>query len=124
MTKLLLAGVAGVVLTAGVAFADTYPPTPPPSMPLAPPPAVSSPGDNNPPAAGLGSGVTTTAPNPGGNERDVTIHKEVDEKGNRIIEKDTHREGIAGSTESHTKQETDRNGGTTTTRSKTTTDQE
>jgi len=43
MTKHLLAGVAGVVLMSGVGFADTYPPTPPPSMPLAPPPAVSSP---------------------------------------------------------------------------------
>jgi hypothetical protein len=59
--------------------------------------------------------VTTTAPNSGGDQREVTIHKEVDEKGNRVIEKDTRREGIACSTESHTKQETDRDGGTTTT---------
>ena len=110
MTKHLLAGVAGVVLMSGLAFADTYPPTPPPSTPLAPPPAVTSPGDNNPPAA------------PGSHE--VTIHKEADEKGNTVIEKDTHREGIAGSTESHTKTETDRDGGTTTTRSKTTTKQD
>jgi len=105
MTKHLLAGVAGVVLMSGVGFADTYPPTPPPSMPLAPPPAVSSPGDKNPPAAVPGSSGTTTAPNSG-------------------IEKDTRREGIAGSTESHTKQETGRDGGTTTTRSDTTTKQE
>ena len=100
MTKHLLAGVAGVVLMSGVGFADTYPPTPPPSMPLAPPPAVSSPGDKNPPAAAPGSSGTTTAPNSG-------------------IERDTHREGIAGST----KQETGRDGGTTT-RSNTTTKQE
>ena len=105
MTKHLLAGVAGVVLMSGLAVADTYPPTPPPSTPLAPPPAVTSPSDNNPPAAVPGSSVTTTAPNSG-------------------IEKDTRREGIAGSTETHTKQETGRDGGTTTTRSNTTTKQE
>jgi hypothetical protein len=110
MTKHLPAGVAAVVLISGVAFADTYPPAPPPSVPLAPPPAVSSPGDDNPPAA-AGS-------------REVTIHKEADEKGNTVIEKDTHREGIAGSTESHTKSETDPYGGTATTRSKSTTKQE
>lgn len=103
MTKHLLAGVAGVVLMSGVGLADTYPPTPPPSTPLAPPPAVSSPGDNNPPAAVPGSSVTTTAPNSGGDQREGTIHKEADEKANRVIEKDTRREGIAGSTESHTK---------------------
>jgi hypothetical protein len=54
----------------------------------------------------------------------VTIHKEADEKGNTVIEKDSHREGTAGSTESHTKTETDRDGGTTTIRSKTTTKQD
>ena len=41
-------------------------------------------------------------------------------KGNTVIEKDTHGEGIAGSTETHTKTETDRDGGTTTTRETTT----
>ena len=110
MTKHLLAGAAAVVLMSGIAFGETNPPAPPPSMPLAPPPAVYSPGDNNPPAA------------PGSHE--VTIHKEADEKGNTVIEKDNHREGIAGSTESHTKTETDRDGGTTTIRSKTTTKQD
>ena len=54
----------------------------------------------------------------------LRVHKEADEKGNTVIEKDTHREGIAGSTESRTKTETDRDGGTTTTRSKTTTKQD
>jgi hypothetical protein len=44
----------------------------------------------------------------------------VDRKGNTVIEKDTHREGIAGSTETHTKKEIDRDGGTTTTRETTT----
>jgi hypothetical protein len=79
-----------------------------------------------PPAPVPGSSVTTTtvAPSPGGDHHEVTIHKEVDEKGNSVIEKDIHREGIAGSTETHTKTETDPDGGTTTTRSKTTTKQE
>ena len=111
MTKHLLAGMAAVVLMAGVASADNYPPAPSPSMPLAPPPAVSSPGDNSPPAAVAGS-------------REVTIHKEADEKGNTTIEKDTHGEGVTGSSESHTKMETDRDSGSTTIRSKTTTKQE
>jgi hypothetical protein len=110
MTKHPLAGAAAVVLMSGVAFGETNPPAPPPSVSLAPPPAVSSPGDNNPPAV------------PGSHE--VTIHKEAGEKGNTVIEKDSHREGIAGSTESRTKTETDRDGGTTTIRSKTTTKQD
>jgi hypothetical protein len=50
----------------------------------------------------------------------VTIHKKEDRKGNTVIEKDTHREGIAGSTDTHTKTETDHDGGTTTTRETTT----
>jgi hypothetical protein len=62
------------------------------------------------------------APSPGGDHREVTIHKEVDEKGNTVLEKDIHREGVAGSTDTHTK--TDPDGGTTTSRSKTTTKQE
>jgi hypothetical protein len=35
----------------------------------------------------------------------VTIHKEVDENGNTVIEKDIHREGLSGSTETHIKKE-------------------
>ena len=64
------------------------------------------------------------APSAGGDHREVTIHKEVDEKGNTVTKKDTYKEGVAGSTETHTKSETDPDGGTTTTRSKTTTKQE
>jgi hypothetical protein len=45
----------------------------------------------------------------------------IDEKGNSVTEKDIHKEGVSGSTETHTKTETDPDGGTTTTRSKTTT---
>jgi hypothetical protein len=48
----------------------------------------------------------------------------VDANGNEITKEDTYREGIAGSSESHKKIETDRDGGTTTTRSKSTTKQE
>ena len=46
----------------------------------------------------------------------MTIHKEENRKGNTVIEKDTRREGIAGSTETHEKTETDRDGGTSITR--------
>jgi hypothetical protein len=45
----------------------------------------------------------------------------VDANGNEITKKDTYREGIAGTTESHTTTATDPDGGTTTTRSKSTT---
>jgi hypothetical protein len=112
MIKHLLAGVAAVGLMSGVAFAQAYPPAPPP-----PPGALVIP----PPIPGASTTTTTTvAPSPDGDHREVTIHKEEDKKGNITIEKDTHREGIAGSTETHTKTETDRDGGTTTTRETTT----
>jgi hypothetical protein len=79
---------------------------------LAPPPA---------PVSGTSTTITTTvAPSTDSDRREVTIHKEVDEKGNAVIEKDVHREGVAGSAETHTKTETDRDGGTTTTRETTT----
>jgi hypothetical protein len=48
----------------------------------------------------------------------------VDANGNEITKKDTYREGVAGSTESHTITATDPDGRTTTTRSTTTTKQE
>jgi hypothetical protein len=119
MSKHLLAGVAAIVLMSGVASAQTYPPAPP-----APPGTTVMP--VIPPAPVPGSTVTTTtvAPSPGGDHREVTIHKDVDENGNAVTKKDTYREGVAGSTETHTKTETDPDGGTTTTRSKTTTKQE
>jgi hypothetical protein len=93
MIKLLLAGVAGVILISGVAFADQYPPAPPPSMPLAPPPVGTSPAETTPPGV---------APGP------------------EITKKYIHRKGVAGSTETH-KTTVTPDGGTTTTRSKSTT---
>jgi hypothetical protein len=125
MIKHLLAGVTAVVLMSGFASAQTYPPAPPPPgttvmpvAPLAPVPGAPVPGPST------STTTTTVAPNPGGDQREVTIHKEVDEKGNSVTEKDMRREGIAGSIETHTKTETDPDGGTTKTRSETTTKQE
>jgi hypothetical protein len=115
MTNHLLAGVAAVGLMSGAAFAQVYPPAPPPPgtvvIPAPPPPLI--PGSST-------TTTTTVVPSPDGDHREVTIHKEEDKKGNTVIEKDTHREGIAGSTDTHTKTETDRDGGTTTTRETTT----
>ncbi len=100
MTKHLLAGVAVIVLMSGVASAQNYPPAPPPPPGTTVMPVI-------PPAPVPGSTVTTTvAPSPGGDHREVTIHKDVDENGNAVTEKDTYREGIAGRTETHTKTET------------------
>jgi hypothetical protein len=114
MTKHLLAGVAAVLIS-GVASAQVYPAAPPP-----PPGAVVVPAPPPPPVSGTSTTTTTVTPNPDGDHRETTIHKEVDKKGNTVIEKDVNREGIAGSTETHTKTETDRDGGTTTTRETTT----
>jgi hypothetical protein len=120
MTKHLLAGAAAVALTWGVASAQTYPLAPPP-----PPGTMVMPGAPPAPLPGASTSTTTTvAPSAGGDHREVTIHKEVDEKGNTVTKKDTYKEGVAGSTETHTKTETDPDGGTTTTRSKTTTKRE
>ena len=117
MTNHLLAGVAAFGLMSGVAFAQVYPPAPP-----LPPGTLVIPAPPPPPIPGPSTTTTTTVtPNPGGDHREVTIHKEQNRKGNTVIEKDTHREGIAGTTETHTKTETDRDGGTTTTRETTTT---
>jgi hypothetical protein len=116
MTKHLMAGVAAFGLMSGIAFAQAYPPAPPP-----PPGTLVIPAPPPPPIPGASTTTTTTvAPSPDGDHREVTIHKEEDRKGNTVIEKDTHSEGIAGSTETHTKTETDRDGGTTTTRETTT----
>jgi hypothetical protein len=117
MSKHLLTAVAAIALMSGVASAQTYPPAPPPPgttvMPVVPPAPLP------------GSSVTTTTVAPSTEDhRAVTIHKEVDENGNTVTKKDTYREGVAGSTQTHTKTETDPDGGTTTTRSKTTTKQE
>src|SRR5215472_10387016 len=112
MTKHLLAGGAAVALISGVAFAQVYPPAPPP-----PPGTLVIPAPPPPPIPGSSTTTTTTvAPSPDGDHREVTIHKEENRKGNTVIEKDTRREGIAGSTETHEKTETDRDGGTSITR--------
>jgi hypothetical protein len=108
MTKHLLAAVAAAGLMSGIAFAQTYPPSPPPT------PA--------PPSVGIpGSTTTTTTVGPTTSHA-TTITKGVDANGNEITKEDTYREGIAGSTESHKTTVTDPDGGTTTTRSKTTTE--
>jgi hypothetical protein len=55
----------------------------------------------------------------------TTITKGVDANGNEITKTDTYREGVAGSSsESHKTTVTDPDGGTTTTRSKSTAKQE
>jgi hypothetical protein len=115
MTKHLLAGVAAIVLMTGVASAQTfppYPPAPPPPMPAAPPAPLAGPSTST---------TTTVAPTPGGDYRTSTVKKGMDAGGNEVTKKDTYREGVEGSTETHTKTETDPSGGTTTTRSTTTT---
>lgn len=115
MIKHVLAGVAALGLMSGAAFAQTYPPAPPP-----PPGTVVIPAPPPPPVPGASTTTTTVAPSPDADHREVTIHKEVDKKGNTVIEKDINREGVAGSTETHEKIETDRDGGSTTTRETTT----
>jgi hypothetical protein len=110
MIKHLMAAVAAAVLISGVASAQTYPPAPP-SSPT--PPSVGIPGST--------TTITTVSPT---TDHRTTITKGVDANGNEVTKKDTYREGVAGSSESHTKTVTDPGGGTTTTRSKTTTKQE
>jgi hypothetical protein len=110
MTKQLLAGVAAFGLMSGVAFAQSYPPAPPP---VAAPQSVGVPGST--------TTTTTVAPTTG---HTTTITKGVDANCNEITKKVTYREGITGSSETHTKTFTDPDCGTTTTRSKTTTTEE
>jgi hypothetical protein len=111
MIKRLLAAVAAFGLMSGAAFAQTY-------VPMSPPPTV-------PQSVGIpGSTTTTTTVSPTA-DHTTKITKGVDANGNKIAKKGTYREGIAGSsTETHTKTMTDPNGGTTTSRMKTTTKQE
>lgn len=120
MTRQLLASVAALALMAGAAAAQTYPPAPPPVAPP-PPPGVLMPA---PPSASMlpppplpvhvgTSSTTTVDPGPSGDHRKVTTHKKVDENGKTVREKDIHQEGIAGSSETHTKTETNPETGTT-----------
>jgi hypothetical protein len=110
MIKQLLTGVAAAGLMSGVAFAQSYPPA---SAPIPAPPSVGVPG----------STTTTTTVSPTA-DHTTKITKGVDASGNEIEKKDSYREGMAGSSESHTTTVTSPDGGTTTTRSKTTTKQE
>ena len=125
MTKHLLAGVAAAVLISGAVFAQVYAPAPPPPpgavVVPAPPPPPAMVIVQPPPIAVPGTTTTTTVrPSPDGDHRETTIHREVDRKGNAVIEKDVHPEGIGGSTDTHVKTETDRDGGSTTTTETTT----
>ena len=97
MIKQVLAGVAVMAVMSGVSFAQTYIPTSPPAA------AVGVPG----------STTTTTTVSPT-TDHTTTTTKGVDANGNEITKEDTYREGIAGSTETHMKTETDPDGGTTT----------
>lgn len=113
MIKQLLAGAAAVGLLSGVALAQTYPPAPPPPPGTIVTPAVPVPPVPVPvPVPGPSTSTTTTTvtPSPDSVHRDVNVHKEVDKKGNTVIEKDIQREGVAGSAEIHKKIETDRDG--------------
>ncbi len=102
MTKHLLAGAVAVVLMSGVASAQVYPPAPPPI-------AVA------PPAPVPGSSTTTTvAPTFNGGYRSSTTTKGVDINGNQVTKKDVYKEGVEGSTETHTKTQTNPLGETTT----------
>jgi hypothetical protein len=131
MTKHLLAGVAAVVLMSGVASAQVYPPAPPPAYPPAPPPpypvapqppypVAPQPPAIIPPAPAPDSTTTTVAPTPEGGYRSSTTTKGVDINGNQVTKKDVYKEGVEGSTETHTKTQTNPLGETTT-RSTTTT---
>jgi hypothetical protein len=84
MTKHLLAGVAAIILTAGVASAQSYPPAPPPP-PYPPPPAPVA-----PPAPVPGSSTSTTTkvpPTPDGGYRASTTKKRLDPYGNESPER-------------------------------------
>ena len=98
MTKHLLAASAAVLIS-GAASAQFYAPAPPPPPP---PGTVVIPTPPPVPVPGAGTTTTTTvSPSPDGDHREVTIRREVDRKGNTVIEKDVHREGIAGSTDTY-----------------------
>jgi hypothetical protein len=85
MTKQLLAGATALVLISGIASAQPYPTAPPPPPPVAPPPKAVS-----PPPPGPGTG------------------------GKEVTRKDIYREGVEGTSETHTKTKTNPETGTTT----------
>jgi hypothetical protein len=93
------------------AFAQTYVPM---SSPPTVPQSVGIPGST--------TTITTVSPATG---HTTKITKGVDANGNEVTKTDTYREGVSGSsTETHTKTQAAPDGGTTTTRSKTTTRQQ
>jgi hypothetical protein len=75
MIKQVLAGVAAIGTVSGVALAQTY-------ISMSPPPAAFA-----PPSVIAPRGPTTTASSPAGDQREVTIQKVVNRKGNTGIEK-------------------------------------
>lgn len=107
MTR-LLSGVAAVAfMVSGAALAQTYPPAPPP--PLAPPVVAA------PPAA---PGTTVIVPKADGGLRATTTQHGVDMNGNPVTHKDIYKEGVAGSSETHSTTTTDPWGNKTTTTTK------
>ena len=76
MIKQLLAGVAAIGTVSGVALAQTYISMSPPPVAFAPPSVIAP------------RTPTTTASSPHGNQREVSIQKMIDSKGNTGIEKD------------------------------------
>ena len=95
MIKHLMAGMATVVMMSGVALAQTTP--------------------------GSSTSTTTVAPTPGGGYHSSTTKHGVEWNGNDVTKKDIYKRGVAGSSETHSKTETDPSGGGTTTNSTTTT---
>lgn len=108
MIRRLLAGLAAVGMMSGAALAQTYTPTSPPPATVAPP------------SVGIPGATTTTTTTSPTTDRTTTVTRGVDANGNEITKKDTYREGVAGSSESRKTTVTDPDGGTTTTRSKST----
>jgi len=108
-----------LVPAADTTLAGVPAPPPPPGTivtPAVPPAPVPVPGPST------STTTTTVTPSPDADHREVNVHKEVDKKGNTVRKKGIQREGVAGSTETHKKIETDRDG--TVTHSETTTKHE
>jgi hypothetical protein len=75
MIKQVFAGMVAIGSVSGVASAQTY-------ISMSPPPAAFA-----PPSVIAPRGPTTTASSPAGDQREVTIQKVVNRKGNTAIEK-------------------------------------
>jgi hypothetical protein len=104
MLKRLVCGAASLMLMAGVASVQTYPPsTTPPEMP-APEMGVPAPGRS----------TTTIRPSSLAGWQATTTRHGLDKYGNPVTERDIYREGIAGSSESHMTTIDPAAGGTTT----------